>query len=369
MELTHRHFIEQAQKAHERLIYTWKEANMRVLVTGGTGHIAKTTINRLLEKGWQVRSIDLAETSDVAGVEYIRCDILDYPALLELAKGCDAVVHLAALRSPSFTNGPKTFEVNAAGTYNVFEAAAVNGIKRVVQASSINALGAYFSTGDMRLQYLPVDEEHPSHTTDPYSFSKQLVEEIGRYYWRREGISSVALRFPGVYKSETFSAEPFRERLAKMRQVLDELLALPETDRAAKMADAEQRMLAFRRERPMEYRGDKPPVTRPATPDDLLFAMVMANRFDLWAMLDERDAAQAIEKSLTSHYEGSHPLFINGSQNVLGYNSQALIKLFYPHITRFTAPLDGAATLVSIEKARQLIGYEPEFEVPPITTS
>lgn len=335
---------------------------MRVLVTGGTGHIAKTTIARLLLKGWAVRSIDLAETTDAEGVEYSRCDILDYPTLLEQVKGCDAVVHLAALRGPSYNIGPRIFEINAAGTYNVFEAAAVAGIKRVIQASSINALGAFFSTGHMQIHYLPVDEEHPSYTTDPYSFSKQIIEEIGRYYWRREGISGVALRFPGVYKSDAFTSVPFQERLATMRKVIDELVSLPDKERAARMADVEERILTFRSQRPMEYRGDKEPVVRPASTDDVLFSMYMSNRFDLWTMIDERDAAQAIEKSLTSSYEGSHPLFINGAENVIGYNAQTLIKLFYPDVTQFRAPLEGATSLVSIEKARKLIGYEPEFE-------
>ncbi len=335
---------------------------MRVLVTGGIGHVAKTTIARLLQAGWEVRSIDLADTTDIAGIEYTRCDILDYPALVEQANGCDAVVHLAALRSPITHIGPRVFEINAAGTYNVFEAAAVNGIKRVVQASSINALGAYFSTGHMQIQYLPMDEDHPSYTTDPYSFSKQIIEEIGRYYWRREGISSAALRFPGVYKSDAFTSGPFQEKLERMRKLIDELAALPDADRTARMKDVEQRILAYRSERPLEYRGDKEPVTRPATADDLLFSMYMSNRFDLWTMIDERDVAQAIDKSLTSTYKGSHPLFINGANNVIGYDSQTLIKLFYPDVTQFHAPLNGSTSLVSIEKARQLIGYEPEYE-------
>jgi nucleoside-diphosphate-sugar epimerase len=47
-----------------------------------------------------------------------------------------------------------------------------------------------------------IDEEHPLYTTDPNSFSKQMIEEFGGYFWRRAGVSSVFLRFPAVYDLE-----------------------------------------------------------------------------------------------------------------------------------------------------------------------
>ena len=56
-----------------------------------------------------------------------------------------------------------------------------------------------YLSGDF-VEYFPIDEQHPTFTTDSYSFSKQVMEEIGAYFWRREGISSVLLRLPGVYE-------------------------------------------------------------------------------------------------------------------------------------------------------------------------
>ncbi|MGO8126710.1 NAD-dependent epimerase/dehydratase family protein, partial [Rhizobium ruizarguesonis] len=84
------------------------------------------------------------------------------------------------------------------------------------QASSINALGCAYNITDFSPQYFPIDEAHPSYTTDPYSFSKQTVEEIGEYYWRRDGISSVALRFPWVIAQSWFESEDYRARRAAM---------------------------------------------------------------------------------------------------------------------------------------------------------
>src|SRR4051812_9731987 len=110
---------------------------MKVLVTGGAGDICKTTTERLVGLGYDVRVIDLTTGVNIPGGEVIACDLLDYDGLRQHMRGVDAVIPLAALRSPRMAPGPKVFEINVTGTFNVFEAAAANGIRRVVQASSI----------------------------------------------------------------------------------------------------------------------------------------------------------------------------------------------------------------------------------------
>lgn len=116
---------------------------MRVLITGGNGLIGKATVERLVEKGWDVRVIDLQPEAEIDGAEYAQCNILNYDDLLKQTRGCDAVIHLAAIRSPAMNPGHEVFQVNVAGTFNLFEASAAAGIRRVVQASSINALGCF----------------------------------------------------------------------------------------------------------------------------------------------------------------------------------------------------------------------------------
>ncbi len=83
-------------------------------------------------------------------------------------------------------------------------------------------------------------------------------------------------------------------------------------------------------------------------------------RSNLWATINAEDSAQAIEKGLLATYTGSHPLYINDSQNAVGVPSEALAQTFFPEVMLRKVPLVGTDSLVSIERARQLIGFEPE---------
>ncbi len=219
---------------------------MRVLITGGAGLIGQATTERLVQTGWDVRVVGIDADADLPGAEYHQCNVLNYDDLLKHMRGCEAVIHLAALRGPSLAPGHEVYEINVIGTFNVFEAAAQVGIKRVVQASSINALGGFYNLTDIEPHYFPIDEEHPSFTTDPYSFSKQSVESIGAYYWRRDRISSVALRFPGVYTRGYLATEGYQQRRDLAHQAIDELLSLPESARLARLAEIRQRTAEFR---------------------------------------------------------------------------------------------------------------------------
>jgi len=84
---------------------------------------------------------------------------------------------------------------------------------------------------------------------------------------------------------------------------------------------------------------------------------------NFWAIIHAEDSAQAIERGVTSDYDGSHPLFVNDSQNVLGLESELLAQTFYPRVTQRTHPLQGSETLVSIDRARQLLDFEPEHSI------
>src|SRR5262249_10345990 len=123
---------------------------------------------------------------------------------------------------------------------------------------------------------------------------------------------------------------------------------------------ARRHALEFRAARNMEYPVTSPNFSSAPSADEVLWRAYTFDRFNFWAFIDDRDSAQALEKGLTADYEGSHPLFINAAYNTLDYDSQMLARLFFPGIS---AKLGGADTLVSIEKARKLIGFEPEYSV------
>lgn len=340
---------------------------MRVLITGGTGHIGRVTAEHLVQNGWDVRIIDLPPTAEVAGAEYAQCNILNFDDVLKHMRGCDFVIHLAGIRSPFLAPGHDIFQANATGTFNVFEAAAATGIRRVVQASSINAMGAFYNLDDVKVQYFPIDEDHPRFTTDPYSFSKQLVEDIGAYYWRREGISSIAMRFPGVYPKGYPETPKYLEKRNRICHLMDTLLSRPEAERVEVIETVRKKVLDFRQHRPFEFGSEKSPTVMGELYEDPLFDAYIGDRFNFWAFIDERDAAQALEKGLTASYDGDHVLFVNDSHNSLKYDTKSLIRLFFPAVDHFKADIAGTVSLVSIEQARKLIGFEPAYSIQNTT--
>lgn len=332
---------------------------MRVLLTGGSGSVGKAVVDRLTAQGHGVLVVGRRPGLEIEGAEYRSCDINNYASLREVIRGCQAVVHLAAIPNPVNDTPEQIFTINCAGTFNVFQAAAEEGIKRVVQASSINATGQFFGIGPLPLYYLPMDEDHPVSSTDAYSFSKHVVEEIGEFFWRRDQVSSLALRLPYVAPAS------YRETLKTSRKRIQGLV-----ERLSQMSPAERRLWfdqawarynTFRAARPYEEYGKVRELIN-AMPDDEKAAFsAMTNRVNFFTMVDERDSAQAIVRGLTAEFSGAHTLFVNDKINWTGVESDILVEYFYPDVPGLKKPLAGTETLVSIERARQLIGYDPEY--------
>ena len=331
---------------------------MNILVTGGTGGIGRAVAARLAAGGHSVRAADVkAEEHPIAGVEYVTCDITDFAQTRAAVRGAQAVAHLAAIPNPSLGPGPEIYRVNCAGTFNIFEAAAQEGIRRVAQASSINAFGNGYGVHPVPLHYFPIDEAHPTYTSDPYSFSKESVEAIAAYYWRREGISSTSLRMPFVIAfDERF--EFMRQGADMFRQSLEALLSAPPERQRAMAAKVHAMTAQMRAER----QGEKP-WTGEFDGEFDPELMVGFGCTDFWTMLAVDDAALAFERSLLAAFEGSHPLFVCQRENSTGAESEALLRVFYPEVTARKRPIPGAAAIVSYDRARDLIGFEPEILV------
>ena len=333
---------------------------MRVLITGGAGHVGSPISRKFADKGWEVRVIGIDPDCALPGVSYSQCDILDFEALLVQVEGCAAIVHLAAIPSTRTHPNATLFDINVAGTYNVFEAAARAGVKRIAQASSINALGGYWGCDDRQYDYFPLDEAHPLHTTDAYSFSKQLVEEIAAYYWRRSQISSVSFRLPAVWSEELIQDGSLRDGLARRRQQLDDFRRLPPAERRARLAAARRKALALRARHIMEFDAMlSGAFERDMPADDWLFDSYFFDRFNYWTFIHTDDSTAAFERGLTADFEGAHALFVNSDRNSLAYDSEALLSLFFPTVSCRRRKLVGAESLVSIEGARRLLGFEP----------
>ncbi|MDQ7034502.1 MAG: NAD(P)-dependent oxidoreductase [Anaerolineae bacterium] len=336
---------------------------MRILVTGGAGRVGQEVLKCLVKQGYDVHVIDAKPEATLDGASYSQCDINDFDSVREQVKGCDKVVHLAAIPSPISHSGHEVFQINVAGTFNVFEAAAQEGIKRIAQASSINALGCFWSIGEMDIRYFPIDEVHPLYTTDAYSFSKQMVENIGAYYWRREGISSVAFRLPAVWFNDEESMATRQENATQKQQAMAAFVALPPEERTAQFIAAREKSLAYRAKRMFEYPAALSKDNTPWDTGDWLSNVYTSERFNFWTYINEVDSAQAFDKALFADYEGSHALFVNAKNNYLNFDTNTLLDIFFPDVTERKRRIVGVESPISNQKAYDLIGYEAQHAI------
>jgi len=325
---------------------------MRILLTGGMGEIGRPTAQILLSHGHEVRILDLRVATPVPGAECIAGDVTDIEVLRRAARGMEGIIHLAAYRHPGLAPSYELFRVNCGGTFNVFTAAAEAGIRRVVCASSINALGYNFGVKfpEGQLRYFPIDEAHPTYTTDAYSFSKKTIEEIGTYFWRREGIVSAFLRFPAVYDLAVPDSILLPFVMACEEQTAA-VLGLPEPHRSERVQEI---ISSFQRKAAAHEWEDG---------FNLMFpdAFVMFGRSNFWTSLDVRDAAQAAEKALTADYNGSQSVYVTDDHNFVGMPTRELARVFFPEVTAWRKPVAGTETLVSIDAAKSLFGFSPAY--------
>ena len=160
---------------------------MRIAVTGASGGIGRAIVKEAERRGHTVVGIDRVEHADVAASgerRFVLADMDNYDALLDAFAGCDAVIHMAAIPSPGRHPDHIVHNNNVVGSYNALQAAVENGIQRVCQASSVNAIGHSFSQAP-RYDYFPIDEAHPNYAEDPYSLSKWICEQQADAFIRR----------------------------------------------------------------------------------------------------------------------------------------------------------------------------------------
>ena len=167
---------------------------MRVAIIGGNGDLGRA-MYKCASSSHQIRIIDQAPTPKDAGADYRQADILDLPALTEALRGMDAVIHLAALRSPHLAPPETVFRVNAHGAYHVTLACEVLGIPQIVYASSICYYGYLFRAKLVSPPYFPIDENTPSYTEDSYSLSKRVGEEIMKAFVQRTNGAVASMRY------------------------------------------------------------------------------------------------------------------------------------------------------------------------------
>jgi nucleoside-diphosphate-sugar epimerase len=224
-------------------------------------------------------------------------DLTDPGQCFDALAGSEAVVHLAAIPAPELRPASETFRINMLSTYNVFAAAEAHRYTRVVYASSETILGLPF---DEPPAFAPIDETHPVRPESSYSLAKLAGETIAEQFVRRTGIAHVGLRISNIMERADYQAFPGYWTDATLR------------------------------------------------------------KWNLWGYVDARDVAQACELGLTAAVEGHEIAIIAAADTCMTRDSAELMAEVYPEV-RLTRELHGRETLLAIERARRILGYEPGY--------
>jgi UDP-glucose 4-epimerase len=274
---------------------------MRIAVTGGSGKLGRTVVRELRSAGHDVLALDAAGER---GPGFIRVDLTDFGQTVDAIlgvddrhEGFDAIVHLAAVPAPGILSDVATFHNNIRVTYNVFHAARRAGIRNIVYASSETVLGLPF---DVPPPYIPVDEDYPARPESTYSLVKHLEETMAIELVRWDpALKIVALRFSNVMDPEDYAEFPG--------------------------FDADAR----------------------------------ARKWNLWGYIDARDGAQAVQRALEWDATGFDRFIIAAADTVMSRPNAELVAEVFPGV-----PLKGDLgvndTLLSIDKARRVLGYDPQ---------
>jgi nucleoside-diphosphate-sugar epimerase len=179
---------------------------MSVLITGGGGNLGRVLAPALEEAGHEPVLMDNRDLDTT--YELVRGDLKDKTEVLRVLREVDVVVHAAALHGIHLEKytADDFWDLNVAGTRNLYEAALESGIGKVLLCSTMGVYGE----GSRKAGEPPVmTEDLPLKPKDYYGFSKRVCEETTAYYHRRHGISTIAYRL-GMFVPESFVGYGFR---------------------------------------------------------------------------------------------------------------------------------------------------------------
>ncbi|HEY6737277.1 MAG TPA: NAD(P)-dependent oxidoreductase [Actinopolymorphaceae bacterium] len=298
---------------------------MRIAITGAAGWLGRY-VTAALESDHELVLVDNVAPEDATVFDpaapgkrrpeplspswpYHRVDILDDNALRHALDDVEVVVHLAGRPTGEWENAKATVMTNIVGTFNVLEQARTVGVRRVVNASSINAFGTFYWRVSGRpplRRSLPLTEDEPITPEDPYSMSKAATELLGATFDRAFfGFDAVNLRFAGVWAESTYES------------AVDS--GLPPT---REWAD------------------------------------------DLFQWVHVLDVTQGIVKAALAEAVVSSPITLAAADTRAPEPTMELIVSHRPELVpHITEPLPGRAGLLSITRARTILGYDPRFRL------
>jgi nucleoside-diphosphate-sugar epimerase len=282
-----------------------------VVVTGGSGKAGRAAIRELLEHGYTVMNVDVVPPGGEPLCHFLKADLNDLgqtvDALRKAAGTVDrrrtplgqpgAVVHLAGIPAPGLAPDAVTFQNNLMTTYNLFSAATLLGLERVVWASSETVYGLPLTRTPPA--FVPITEEHPLAPETGYALAKMLCEQMAREMHRwNPGTRFVGLRISNILEESNYATIP-------------------------------------------SFWGD---------PD--------LRRWNLWSWVDSRDVAQACRLALEADVPGAEAFTIAAADTLMRQPNRELLARAFPAVP-VSDGLGESETLLSIARARQVLGYAP----------
>ena len=159
----------------------------KIVLTGAAGRLGSHLREPLSKMANQLVSTDLADEIGIlyAGESYVKADLASLDQMIDLLKDADMVVHFGAIGDEAPFDA--ILQSNIVGAYNVWEAAYKNGVRRVVYASSIHAVGMH-----PKNEFIGTDAPHRPDTY--YGLAKCFAEDLASLYWDKRGVESVCMR-------------------------------------------------------------------------------------------------------------------------------------------------------------------------------
>jgi nucleoside-diphosphate-sugar epimerase len=269
----------------------------RIVVTGGSGKAGRAIVRDLVEHGYDVLNVDTAPPAERV-CPFLRADLTNLGQTFEALSGADAVAHMAAIPAPGIATEEATFRTNITSTFNVFHAAVSLKLARVVWASSETTIGLPFEAESPA--YAPIDEDHPLYPESSYALSKVLSEEMARQFHRRFHTPLVGVRFSNIMEPQDYAFFPGYWKDARLR------------------------------------------------------------KWNLWGYVDARDVALGVRLALEKDLHGAVHLMIAAADTVMDRTSAELMAEVFPKVV-IRRKLSGCETLLSIDRARSVLGYEPRW--------
>ena len=240
---------------------------------------------------------------------FIVAEIMDEPAMRKAVQGVDAVVHLAAAVTGLPEFGTDTMNRNVVGTWIMLDACRLAGVPRFTCASSVNAFGTiYWRMSGKPPVYtkMPLDESYYPQPEDSYSLSKWFNEETCAAFHRAFGLTTAAFRFAGVW-----SEEMYQKRLEEGFQ--------PTT----KWSD------------------------------------------DLYQWVHIKDIAAGIRQCVEAPALPGHGVYYLGAADTrCPEPSMEILRTYRPDLAATVeTPLEGRASLISIDRAHRAFGYAPQYRL------